>query len=466
MPSLAEQLIERGQIDEVLATMPEQALDELLYDWDFWGREIQQIPDTMGSVHSVWMFLAGRGSGKTRTGAETTKLMVERLGEHGRIGLVAPTVADVRDVMIQGESGILSVFPPGQEPLYVPSVRRLEFHNGCVAFTYSAEQPRRLRGPQHHWIWMDEISAANNGEEVYDMAKFGLRLGQHPWVLLTGTPKRLPWLRELEQDISTASGKSSTYDNMMNLAPGFIKDIINRYEGTRMGRQELHAEWLDDVEGALWTDDMLDSNRFEPSAWDANERWNSLNAWLALGERTEFPSNDKRRAWSTIVAVDPPGETAECGIVVVTAPVKARSGRDHAFVLADYSRTGRPEEWGQQVVDAYHAFGADLVVVEKNQGGDMTRSTIHAADNQVRVQKITAVSDKEARASPISALYEKGYVHHVGHMPLLEAQMTSWVPKEGASPDRVDALVHGIRHVLPDRQLGRASVGSVANQNI
>ena len=464
MLSLAEQIIERGEIDEVLGSLSEAALEELLYDWEFWGRPVQQIPDTMGSVHSVWSFLAGRGSGKTRTGAETTRKMVERLGKNGLIALIAPTAADVRDVMIQGESGILSVFPPELRPVYKPSVRRIEFHNGCLAFTYSAEQPERLRGPQHHWAWLDEISAANNGETVYDMMKFGLRLGQYPWAMLTGTPKRLPWLRDLDAESTTVSVRSSTYDNIANLAPGFIRDVIGKYEGTRLGRQELHAEFLDDVEGAFWTDLILNTGRIQ--TFNPSDPWTTLNTWLAHGGTPMFTGADRRRAWTTIVAVDPPGETAECGIVVLTAPVKGRAGRDHAIVLADRSRTGRPEEWGQAVVDAYNEFNADLVIVEKNQGGDMTRSTIHAADSGVPVKKITAITSKEARAQPVSSLYEKGYVHHVGHHPLLEAQMTTWVPKEGNSPDRVDAVVHGVRHLLPDMPVAKAQVRSAAGRNI
>jgi phage terminase large subunit-like protein len=462
--SLAEQLIESGEFETVLNGLPEHKATELLWDWDFWGRPVQQIPETMGAIHAVWLFLAGRGSGKTRTGAEATKKMAEFLGDGGRIALIAPTVADVRDVMIQGESGILSVFSEEEMPEYVPSLRRLNFKNGCVAFTYSAEQPRRLRGPQHHWAWLDEISAANNGEEMFDMMKFGLRLGRHPWAMLTGTPKRLPWLRSLNGEASTVSSKSSTYDNMMNLAPSFIRDIINRYEGTRLGRQELHADFLDDVEGALWTDSILNDGRI--ASFDMADPWASLNAWLSLGGQPIFTGADLRRPWKVIVAVDPPGETAECGIVVLAAPVKGKSGRDHCVVLADYSRPGRPEEWGQQVANAYRDWNASECVVEKNQGGDMTRSTIHAADPTVNVKKINAVTSKEARASPVSALYEKLFVHHVGFMPLLEAQMTTWVPKEGNSPDRVDADVHGVRWLLPDVPLASASVRSAVDRQI
>jgi phage terminase large subunit-like protein len=454
----AERAILSGEIDEIRRDLSPEAQEYLAYYWDFWRRPNQARPDGLGGQYRIWMLLAGRGFGKSRVGAEETRKQIEVCR---RVALVGPTAADVRDVMVEGESGLLSVFPPSQRPMYEPSKRRVTFHNGAIATLFSAEEPDRLRGPQHEWAWIDEPASMSRGDEALSNLLLGLRLGDRPWALMTGTPKRVGWLRALSERSDTIVTRGSTYDNLANLARGFIDDIVGRYEGTRLGRQELHAEWLDDVEGALWTMSIIDRARIH--TWDQAKPWASLNAWLTAGGQSAILD---RRAWRTIVAVDPPGETAECGIVVACAPTQGQAGRDHAVVLEDASTVGRPEEWGARVAETARRWRAERVVVEGNQGGDMVRATIHAVDPDLRIDKITAKVSKVARAEPVSALYERGLIHHVAFHPLLESQMTTWVPSDSRSPDRMDALVHAISSLLQETPRVRASVISPSQRRI
>lgn len=457
--SLIDQWRDDGSLERRLDGLTQRAAAEFPYLWDIWSRPNQQVPSDMGTKYRIWMFRAGRGSGKTRAGAETVRMMVE--SGCRRIALIAPTAADVRDVMIEGESGLLSVFPDHERPTYQPSLRRVTFANGAQAISYSADEPERLRGPQHDFAWMDEPASMPRGEETFSNLMFGLRLGKAPWLMITGTPKPIRWLRELSDRDDTITTVGTTFDNERHLAPTFITDVLGRYEGTRLGRQELYAEWLDDIEGALWTEAILDSNRI--ASFDMTHPWTSLNAWLKEGNKA---THADRRAWRTIVAVDPPGETAECGIIVASAPTQGRAGVDHAVVLDDASTAGRPEEWGRQVVATAKKWNAERVLVETNQGGDMVRATIHAVDPNIQVHKITAKQSKTARAEPVSALYERGLVHHVGFHPLLETQMTNWTRDNGRSPDRMDALVHAINFLLTAQQQARSLVVSPTARRI
>ena len=454
----AEKAILSGEIDAIREGLSPSQLEKLMYLWEFWRRPNQARPDGLGTQYRAWMLIAGRGFGKTRVGAEMTREMIQT---ESRIALVGPTAADVRDVMVEGESGLLSVFPPSERPIYEPSKRRVTFHNGATATLFSAEEPDRLRGPQHGWAWVDEPASMPRGEDTLSNLLLGLRLGREPWALLTGTPKPARWLRNLSQRADTLVTTGSTYDNVANLAKGFIDDVLGRYEGTRLGRQELHAEWLDDVEGAMWTEQILDRSRL--TSFDVRQPWSGLNKHLS---DRGLPSLLERRAWRIIVAVDPPGETAECGIVVACAPTQGRAGVDHAVILEDCSMGGRPEEWGAQVAAAAKRWNAERVVVESNQGGDMVRATIHAVEPNLRVDKITARLSKAARAEPVSALYERGLVHHAGFFPMLESQMVSWVPNEGKSPDRMDALVHAVASLLIAQPVTAGSVISPTRRRI
>jgi len=450
-------LAQGGNWQEFLESLTEAEALEFAYSWEYWARPNQRIPEGMGSQYRIWFFRAGRGAGKTRSGSEAVRHMIDVAP---RIALIAPTAADVRDVMIEGDSGILSVFPDDQRPEYEPSKRRVTFHNGAQAFAFSGEEPERLRGPQHHFGWIDEPASMPRGEETMSNFMLGLRLGQSPWAMVTGTPKPLQWLRRLSERPDTISTTGSTYDNASNLAAGFIDDILNRYEGTRLGRQELYAEWLEDIEGALWTEKMIDRTRL--ASIDIAQPLQAVNKWLTDNGK---PAILDRRAWRIIVAVDPPAETAECGIVVAMAPTQGRSGIDHAIVLEDASTAGRPEEWGAKVASTARRWKAERVVVESNQGGDMVRATIHAVDPNLRIDKITAKQSKVARAEPVSALYEKGLVHHAGFMPMLEAQMMSYVAGD-KSPDRLDALVHAVSFLLVSQPMVKASVMSPAMRRI
>lgn len=454
--SRSDRLAEAGKLEEYFATLDDDEAAVMAYDWSFWCRAEQAVP--VGDW-DVWSIRAGRGFGKTRTGAETMRQFAHT-SKTGLLGAIAPTSGDARDVLVEGESGLLAISPPWDRPKYEPSKRRVTWPSTGARLTlFSGEEPDRLRGPQHEVIWIDEPASMALGEEAVDNARFGLRLGPAPRLIMTGTPRRRPWMRKLEDEAGTIVTTGSTYENLRNLAPTFIKVILGRYEGTRLGRQELHAEYLDDVEGALWTLETLDVNRF--TEWNADSPDLALrSALLANGRESSQPD---RRRWRTIVAVDPPAETAECGICVGAAPIKGRAGVDHAVILADESAAGRPEEWGQAVVAALRRWDAEAVYVEANQGGDMCRATIHAVDPAVVVKKITASVSKHARAEPVAALDERGWIHHVGVFPALEDQMTSWVAGESRSPDRLDARVHLVRELLQDRGSGRGRIGSITD---
>jgi phage terminase large subunit-like protein len=447
--SLVERWRDDGTLPGRIEAMSQEQAREFQFLWPVWSRPNQQIPRGMGDQYRTWFFRAGRGSGKTRSAAETVRKMIERVD---RIALVSPTAADVRDVLIEGESGLLRVFPDDERPIYEPSKRRITFHNGARAFAYSGEEPERLRGPQHGFAVIDEPASISAGPDLLSNLMLGLRLGRAPWVMMTGTPKPVRWLRELSERDDTITTTGSTFDNASFLAPTFIDDVLGRYEGTRLGRQELHAEWLDDVEGALFTQQMLDASRL--ASFDLARPWDSVGL---AGDR---------RAWRVIVAVDPPGETAECGIVVACAPVQGQAGVDHCVILEDASIAGRPEEWGAQVASAARKWGAERVVVESNQGGDMTRATIQAVDPGLRVEKITAKVGKAARAEPVSALFERGHVHIAGFLPILEQQMISWVPGAEKSPDRLDAMVHAVATLLTEKPVVRATVRSASQRRI
>ncbi len=445
-----------GELPQIVAGLSDVEALEFQYLWRLWARVNQQVPAGMGDRFRIWFFRAGRGSGKTRAGAETVRRMIET-DRARRVALVGPTAADVRDVLIEGDSGLMSVFPPDQRPVYQPSLRRVTFANGAIATSYSADEPERLRGPQHDFAWIDEPASMPRGPEAVSNLLFGLRLGTTPWAMMTGTPKSLPWLQQLAERPDTITTTGSTYDNERFLAPTFISDMLGRYEGTRLGQQELYAEWLEDTEGALFTAQMLDGSRM--AGFDLSRPWESLGDWL--GETVK-----DRRPWRVLVAVDPPGETAECGIVVAAAPVQGQAGVDHCVILEDASLAGRPEEWSAQVVATARKWNAERVAVESNQGGDMVRATIQAVDQNIRVDKITAKVSKAARAEPVSALFERKLVHIAGFLPTLESQMTTWVPGLSKSPDRLDAMVHAVATLLTERPRVKASVRSATTRQI
>jgi phage terminase large subunit-like protein len=365
----------------------------------------------------LWLILAGRGFGKTRTGAEFVHENVER---YGRWHFVAPTAADARDTMVEGESGIIPTAPPGKRPIYEPSKRKLTWPNGATALLFSAEEPERLRGPQCEAFWADELAAWKYMRETWDQLMFGFRLGETPRGVATTTPKPLALIKELLSMEGVALTRGSTYENRDNLSPVFFQQIIQRYEGTRLGRQELNAELLEDVEGALW----------------------SLRRIEQLRVREHPP------LVRIVVAIDPAvtsGEDSdETGIVV------AGVGEDgHGYVLDDLSGRLSPDGWGRRAVEAYRTQRADRIIGEANNGGDLVEVNIRTVDRAASYKKVHASRGKRTRAEPVAALYEQGRVHHVGAFPELEDQMTQWVPGTGvASPDRMDALVWALTELM------------------
>jgi phage terminase large subunit-like protein len=369
--------------------------------------------------------MAGRGFGKTRTGAEWVREQV-MAGRMRRIALVGPTAADVRDVMVEGESGLLAVCDRYNfRPVYEPSKRRLLFPNGAIATTYSADEPNRLRGPQHDGAWADEVGAWRY-PDAFDQLQFGLRLGVHPRQVITTTPKPVQIVRQLVKQAAEVKteiriSRGSTIENASNLAPSFLTAIEARYAGTRLGRQELDGELLEDVEGALWTLSLIDEYRVKA---------------MPVGV-------DPSRI---VVAVDPPitATGAECGIAVA-----AKGSDQHGYVLDDRSRQGTPNEWGTAAIAAFDEWRADAVVIETNQGGDMVENTLRTIRPNLPIKRVHASRGKATRAEPISALYEQGRIHHVGFFPSLEDQMCTWVQGE-PSPDRMDALVWALTDLAID----------------
>jgi predicted phage terminase large subunit-like protein len=406
-----------AQFDAALNTLTRDDRDALLSSWRYnLGRDEQTAPP---GDWRVWLLLAGRGFGKTRAGAEWVREQVTE-GRARRIALVAPTAADARDVMVEGASGILAVTPDRARPLYLPSKRRIVWPNGAIATTYSAEEPDRLRGPQHDAAWCDEL-AAWRYPDAWDMLMFGLRLGADPRCVVTTTPRAGRLLRRLIADPTVKVTRGTSFDNRANLAPAFFDAIVTRYRGTRLGRQELLAELLDDVPGALWSRDSL--------------------------ERAGVPVAPALAR--IVVAIDPAAsagdESDETGIVV------AALGADgHGYVLDDLSGRYAPPEWARRAITAYKSHGADRIVAEANNGGDMIEATLRVIDANVSFRAVHASRGKRVRAEPVAALYEQGRVHHVGRLTALEDQMCAFTGErgDGPSPDRVDALVWALTDLM------------------
>jgi phage terminase large subunit-like protein len=388
----------------------------LARDWALWARDDQLTPP---GDWTYWLILAGRGWGKTRTGAEWVRSEVKR---SRFVNLIGATADDARDIMIEGESGILSICPRAERPEYKPSQRKLAWPNGAVSLIFTADEPERLRGKQHEKLWADELAAWRYAE-AWTQAQFGLRLGARPQACITTTPRPTPLVRELIADPGTLATLGTTYDNRDNLAPSFFSKIVKTYEGTRLGRQELNGEVLLDNPRALWTRARIDELRRPKPDADA------LAAFLATLRRI-------------VVAIDPAvtsnEHSDETGIVV------AGAGRDdHLYLLEDCSTVATPDAWARVAVQAYRRWGADRIIAETNNGGDMVEAVIRSVDRSVSYRKVTATRGKVIRAEPIAALYEQGRAHHVGGFDRLEDQMIEFDPTiaQTKSPDRMDALV-------------------------
>jgi phage terminase large subunit-like protein len=404
-----------AQRTALLSSLSEKEAEALLYDWPLWARPNQLPPP---GDWTKWLLLAGRGFGKSRAGAEW---VIAKAREHPgcRIAMVARTAADTRDVMVEGESGVLAISAPDFKPEYQPSKRRVIWPNGSQATLFSAEEPDALRGPQSHFAWCDEV-ASWKYPETWDMMLFGLRLGTHPQVVITTTPRPVKLVKELTTDPSCITVRGSTYENRANLAPAFFSQIVTKYEGTRLGRQELNAEVLDDNPGALWTRALIEASRVTTAPHFTR---------IVVGVDPEATSTE---------------DSAETGIIVAGLGVDG-----HGYIIDDRSVLGTPHEWGTAAVTAYHRNNADRIVGEVNNGGEMVGYVIYSIDDSVAYKAVHASRSKQARAEPVSALYEQGRVHHLGTFPELEDQMSEWVPGTGArSPDRLDALVWALTELM------------------
>lgn len=434
---------------ELLSSLTEAECHALLYDWRAWARPDQLEPD---GDWSTWLILAGRGWGKTKTGAETIrdwacgKTPLSR-GRYKRLALVAETAADARDVLVEGDSGILNCHPKEFRPHYEPSKRRLTWPNGAIATLYNATEPDQLRGPQHDAAWCDELAKWAYARETWEQLSFGLRLGSNPRAIITTTPQSKPILIEIVKDASTKVTKGRTMDNKANLAKKFIDKIHSKFAGTRLGRQELEAELLTDIQGALWTRGMFDP----PDG-------SSLRGRVMSNQTPDFER--------VVVAVDPSGvKNASDDGDTIGIVVAARGSDDRGYVLADRSIKGGPAEWARAVKQAYTDFNADRIVAESNFGGAMVESTIRSVDPNLPVTMVHASRGKVVRAEPVAALYEQGKVSHVtgadfrddegDGFKLMEDQMCLMGPAgfEGeGSPDRVDAVVWALTDLMLEQE--------------
>ena len=409
-----------GERRDIIAKLGDTAAYAIKWGWEFWARENQLLPE---GDWSYWLIMAGRGFGKTRTGAETVRQWAKT---NKYVNLIGATSDDAKDIMIEGESGILSCCPKDERPYYKKHERKLEWPSGAVSLVFTADEPERMRGKQHEKLWGDEL-AAWRYPESWDQAKFGLRLGVRPQALLTTTPRPTKVMRELVNDPNCVVTRGSTYDNRANLAESFFDEIIKKYEGTRLGRQELDAELLEDTPGALWTQKNIDQYR--------------------------VPLGDQPAMRRIVVSVDPSVSNTEnsdeTGIVACGLGIDGKG-----YVLGDDSGRYGPDEWAKRAVAMYHRLDADRIVAEKNQGGDMVEKVLRSADQNVPITLVSASRGKVTRAEPIAALYEQGRVGHVGRHDVLEDQMVAFTSDfdrkvQGYSPDRVDALVWAFTELFP-----------------
>lgn len=419
--SFAERLAGLSEKDvlRLLRRWPEDELQGLVRNWRFWSRAGQREPQ---GDWRVWLLMAGRGFGKTRAGAEWVRSVAEADGE-ARIALVGATLHEARSVMVEGPSGLLAIAPEGERPIYAPSLRRLVWRSGAQAMLYGAAEPESLRGPEHSHGWADEIAKWPGGEDGWDNLMMGMRLGARPRIVATTTPRPVPLVRRLVREGDVVVTRGRTGENRMNLPGSFLAAMVAGYGGTRLGRQELDGELIEEIEGALWSRTLIEQRR--------------VRAAPAV-----------RRV---VIGVDPPASAHgdACGIVAVALCADGR-----AYVVADASVAGRsPEGWARAVAEAAAVHGADRVIAEANNGGAMVESVLRAADFRLPVRLVHASRGKVARAEPVAALYEAGKALHCGAFPELEDEMCGLLvgggyEGPGRSPDRADAMVWAMSELM------------------
>lgn len=409
----------------LFARMTVPKLEMLLNDWHFWARKAQLPPQ---GKWRIWLFMGGRGAGKTRAASEWVCEKVEN-EEAKNIALIGNNMQDVRDIMVEGQSGILNIARKDFMPKFEPSNRRIIWPNGAKAMLFSAEVPDSLRGPQFDLAWGDEFAAWPNGDLVMDVLRPALRLGDNPKMLFTTTPKPVPWIKSLMNDENCVITRSSSHENRANLANGIIEEMEARWQNSIWARQELLGELIEDPKGALWTREDIKNAR---------------------------NCNRPEIFEKIIIAVDPPisahKNSDKCGIIV------AGLVGENCFILADLSTQGQqPSEWAQIVGNAYEEFCANIILAEANQGGEMVRTIIALHSPNAMVHLLHARTNKRIRAEPIALLYAQGRVKHLAHFPALEDEMCRFGADDfQKSPDRVDALVWAVSHLLLNKNSPRA----------
>lgn len=429
LPLHAEDLRNLGEDAlELLRQLDPKKAEELRHNWLFWARPNQLAPEPHEDW-DIWLINAGRGFGKTRAGVEWLRANVKAGVK--RLAAIAATNSDIERVMVHGESGILNACWSGDKtndgkllglPVWSPTKRTMSWKNGAQVQFFSAEEPERLRGPQFEAAWCDELCSWNRDRATWDMLQFTLRLGKHPQICITTTPKPTKLIRDIIKNPRSVITSGTTYENSANLAPTFLTAIASSYEGTRMGRQELYAEILDEASGALWTRDVL------------------AQCEVDIEDKVEFANTLARVVVSIDPAITSNAESDMTGIVVAGIDFNGCS-----FILEDATERLTPEGWAYKAVSLYEKYGADRIVAEVNQGGDMVRDTIHAVNDTVPVRMVRASRGKYARAEPVSALYERDKVRHARGLDELENQMVQWEPLGSiGSPDRLDTLVWAI----------------------
>ncbi len=403
--------------------MTDAEVASAFYYWPLWARAAQLPPSTHWRI---WLILAGRGWGKTRTGAEWIREIAES-NPDARIALVGETLHDVRSVMVEGESGLLAIAPPWHYPTFIPSNRLLKWPNGAQAQLFSAEDPEQLRGPQFTHAWCDEL-AKWRYPASWDNLLMALRLGEIPQVCVTTTPRPVPLLKALLEDQSVAITRGKTIENSSNLSKSFMKDMQHRYANTRLGRQELEGEMLSDVPNALWQRKLF---RYSESRLPEFQR--------------------------IVVAIDPAVGKGETGISVCGIDSEGLF-----YVLEDATQTGSPEQWAQRAAILCKQYGADRLIAEKNNGGDLVKATLKAANVPIPVTLVTASKGKTSRAEPVATLYEQGRVLHKQHFSALEDQLCSYTGASGqSSPDRMDALVWALTALMEQQNNNKWRIRSL-----
>lgn len=418
---LLASLSESGR-QALLSQLSTETKAHLRFHWPFWARPNQLSPE---GDWSTWLALAGRGFGKTEAGAQWIR---QRIANGARsIALIAETQKDLEEVMV---ARLIAIHPQAEAPQVRFKPVRMIWPNGAIALGYNGTEPDQLRGPEFDTAWCDELAKYRYARETWDMLQFTMRKGNDPRVFVTTTPRPIPLIRELVRDPTTVVTRGSTFDNAVNLAPQFLSRIADRYEGTRLGRQELGGEILEDSEGALWSRAVIDELRVLP---------------------VQVPQLTR-----VVVAIDPAvtsGEDAdETGIIAAGLGVDG-----HGYVLEDSSGRYSPTDWAKQAISLYKARRGDRIIAEVNNGGEMVENTIRVVDTNVPYKAVHASRGKAVRAEPVSALYEQKRVHHVGAFPVLEDQMctfTSDFDRKDGSPDRMDALVWAFTELMVDQPAG------------